>query len=81
MSAKEPDERFDGFLKLIGKNIRMEREKAMLTQEQMAELNGIDYKYYQKIEYGEVNITIRTLYKICEKLKIHPKQILDAHLD
>lgn len=81
MSAKEPDERFDEFLKLIGKNIRMEREKAMLTQEQMAELNGIDYKYYQKIEYGEVNITIRTLYKICEKLKINPKQILDAHLD
>jgi transcriptional regulator with XRE-family HTH domain len=81
MNSKKPNERFDEFLKLIGKSIKAEREKALLTQEQMAELNGIDYKYYQKIEYGEVNVTIKTLYSICEKLKIHPKQILDVHLD
>ena len=33
-----------------------------ITQQRL----GIDYKYYQRIEYGEKNLSLRMLYKIAK---------------
>jgi transcriptional regulator with XRE-family HTH domain len=49
----------------VGKRIRQLRLQRGLTQEQMARF-GIDYKYYQQIEYGEKNLSLRTLYKVAK---------------
>ena len=48
------DKEFELFLKELGKVIQEKREAAGLTQEEMDnEPYCIDYKYYQKIEYGK----------------------------
>ncbi len=38
---------------------------------------AIEYKYLQRIEYGQKNITLKTIFKICKKLNIHPKELFD----
>ena len=48
---------------LIGKRVRQLRTEKGLRQEDMCEF-GFDYKYYQRIEYGEKNLTIKTLNKL-----------------
>ena len=68
------DEKVNIYLEKLGKKIRDKRIEAGFTQEKMSEIiDSIDYKYYQKIENGKVNITIKTLLKICEHLEIEPE--------
>lgn len=51
------------------------RLKKGMTQEQMAELAGFHYKYFQKIEGGSVNLTLESLEKIAAALKVSPKEL------
>ena len=74
---KSPDNDFQLYLKQLGGNLKNERIKNGITQEMFAEMNNIDYKYYQRIETGKVNITIKTLYKLSKSLKINPNSLLD----
>jgi transcriptional regulator with XRE-family HTH domain len=55
----------------LGKKIKEERNKAGITQELLAALTKIDYKYIQRIE-GKTppNITVRTIEKIAKALKV-----------
>jgi len=49
-----------------------------LTQEFMAgREEPIEYKYYQKIKYGQVNVTLKTILKLSRKLRVEPKELLD----
>lgn len=66
----EIENEYQLYLKQFGKNLKRELKKAGLSQEILAEINGIDYKYYQRIESGNVNITIKTLFKISKSLNI-----------
>ncbi len=69
---------FRFFLKALGQKVKEKRDFAGFTQEDMDnEPYAIYYTYIQKIEYGEKNITLSTIYKICKKLKIHPKDLFD----
>lgn len=69
---------FDEILSKLGKNIKKYREKAGLTQENIAEgKDGIEYKYVQKIEYGQVNLTLKSLYKLSKKLNVDIKKLFD----
>jgi len=68
---------FQQCLKLIGANLSKTRKSLGFTQEKFAEMINIDYKYYQRIELGDVNITMKTLYKLCESLKIDPISLFD----
>jgi transcriptional regulator with XRE-family HTH domain len=62
-------------LKLVGKRIRQLRIERGFTQEQMTRF-GIDYKYYQRIEYGEKNLSLRTLYKIARAFDMPISELL-----
>ncbi len=73
----KPDTDFQVYLKNIGENLKKLRNSKGLTQEMVAEMNNIDYKYYQRMEAGAVNITVKTLYKISKSLDIDPKKLLD----
>jgi len=42
----EIENEYQLYLKQFGKNLKRERKKAGLSQEILAEINGIDYKYY-----------------------------------
>lgn len=72
---------FELYLKRLGKRIQGYRERAKLTQEHMSEGNyPIDYKYYQRIESGKRNLTLRTLFKISKKLNVPMKDLLNVKL-
>ena len=75
----KPNKDFQEYLKLIGSNLKKERIAKGVTQEKMAEINNIDYKYYQRIESGHVNITMKTLYKLSESLKIDPIKLFEKN--
>ncbi len=78
---KKPDSDFQLFLQHIGNNLKKVRNKKGLTQEMVAEMNCIDYKYYQRLEAGKVNITAKTLYKISKSLNVNPKILIDIDKD
>lgn len=62
----------------VGKRISVLRKASGLTQEKLAELSGIDYKYLQKIEGSSPPaIRIDTLEKLAKALRIKPYKILE----
>lgn len=58
-------------LVVLGDVIREIRQKqTKLSQEELADLIGLERTYISKIESGKKNITIETLALICNGLKI-----------
>ncbi|GIX46526.1 MAG: hypothetical protein KatS3mg131_0737 [Candidatus Tectimicrobiota bacterium] len=53
----------------LGKRLRQLRQARGLTQWQVAE-RGINYKYYQRIERGRINVTVRTLARLAALLEV-----------
>ena len=61
----------------LGKRIRQLREKCGYTQDKLAELTGIDYKYIQRIEgKNPPAIRIDTIEKIAKALKVSCSKLL-----
>jgi transcriptional regulator with XRE-family HTH domain len=58
------------YLKLIGARMRELRKDQDLTQEDIAEKADLNPNYYGRIERGEINVTIETLSKIAQALKV-----------
>ena len=54
----------------LGNKLKGFREKAGLTQVQVAEPAGISVNYYARIERGEENPTYEVLHQIKKALKI-----------
>lgn len=61
---------------LVGANIKREREKAGLTQDQFSELLGIGSKSLSSIERGVVGVSLATLLRICDILHISANVLL-----
>lgn len=61
---------------LVGNNIKREREKAGLTQDQLSEKLGIGPKSLSSIERGTVGVSLSTLLKICNVLSISSNSLL-----
>ncbi|MFE6074839.1 helix-turn-helix domain-containing protein [Paenibacillus sp. NPDC057886] len=59
----------------VGERIRAIRKAKSLTQQQLAELSGLDDAYIGSLERGERNFSIDTLEKIVEALKIEPQNL------
>ena len=51
-------------LKRFGANVRRERVRRKLTQEQLAEQVGFYPRSVQKIEAGEINVPLTTLARV-----------------
>lgn len=56
--------------KSIGEKIKARRQELKMTQSQVCEIILCDKRYYQKIEAGRAYITIPTLHKIAQALKV-----------
>jgi len=56
-------------LKYLGKRIRSIRKEQGLTQEELADIAGIDRSYIGSLERGERNITINVLCQVSRALK------------
>lgn len=63
----------------VGERIRAIRKAKGLTQQQLAELSGLDDAYIGSLERGERNFSIDTLEKILLGLEIHPLEIFHTN--
>ncbi len=60
----------DGLRTDIGKGLQWLRKSLGLTQYQLAALAQLDYRHYQNIETGRVEVKVETLNRICEAFGI-----------
>ncbi len=65
------------YYKNIGKKIRLLRQKANYTQEQLSELLGLNEKYIGHIERCERLISNKVLTRILKIFRIQPKDFFD----
>lgn len=69
----------DQVLRAIGERVRAARVEAGLTQEEAASASDIDYKRWQRIEQGEVNVTVRTLVRVADACRLDFFSLLASH--
>lgn len=67
-------------IKAVGNRIRQLRLEANLSQEDLANEAEIPISQIGRIERGENNPTISTLYVIADALKIELKELVDVKL-
>ena len=61
----------------FGRNLRKFRAQRKLTQQRLAELAEIEYKYIQRIEGKKPPaVKIDTIFRLAKALKIHPWKLL-----
>ena len=65
----------------IGEQIKIAREYAQLTQEQLAERIEVSPQFISDLERGVVGISIATLKRICTTLCVSSDQILFGDKD
>jgi len=64
-------------LDTLRKNVKRLRVAKGLTQQELAERAGIDYKYAQRIEAGHwPGLNLRTIEKLAQGLGVPPWQLL-----
>jgi transcriptional regulator with XRE-family HTH domain len=61
----------------VGFNVRMRRLELGYSQEDFAQTAGIERSRYGRIERGEVNLTIQSLFALAEHLEVDPAKLLD----
>jgi transcriptional regulator with XRE-family HTH domain len=62
--------------KTVGEKVRRLREKAGLTQEQLAEIADLHYSYVGHIERGTKNPSLKSLTKIADALGVPVAQLM-----
>jgi transcriptional regulator with XRE-family HTH domain len=58
--------------------MKRRRNELTLTQEDVADRLGIVVRQYQKIEAGQVNVTLRTLCRIAMVLDVSVDKLLES---
>lgn len=66
----------DNLLQRIQRNLKLYRERADLTQRQVADRLGTDRNWVSTIEAGRANITLRTIEKFAIALETTPIELL-----
>jgi transcriptional regulator with XRE-family HTH domain len=64
-------------MRRLGKRLRSLREKAGLTQVEIAEAAQLDEKHYQTIESGLANVTFSTLVALARAFGISLGKLLE----
>ena len=60
----------------LARAVRRQRDSLGLTLEQAAHEAGLHWRHRQKVEAGEVNVTLRTLARIAGALGIKPYELV-----
>ncbi len=66
----------DELLKTFGRKVREARDRAGLTRAQLGDLTGLAPSYIFEIENEGANVTLRTLAKLAESLRLGPRDLL-----
>lgn len=70
MSASDPCIPF-------GKKLRKIREESNISQEELAELSGLDRTYISGVERGKRNISLRNIFKLSNALQISAPRLME----
>ena len=70
MSAHDPCIAF-------GAKIRSLRESSGYSQEQFADIAGLDRTYISSVERGKRNVSLRNIIRLAEALSVHPRELFD----
>ena len=70
---KEYSELYEKF----GLNVVYYRKRQKLTQLQLAELVNVDRSHISAIELGKVGVSFDVIFKLCDALKVTPKELFD----
>ncbi len=62
--------------KTVGENLRAYRKERGLSQEAFAQVLGVHRTYMGGLERGERNLTLKSVERIAEKLKVDPTSLL-----
>jgi transcriptional regulator with XRE-family HTH domain len=62
-------------LKLVGKRVYDLRKEADLTQEDMMSY-GFERRYYQRIESGTVNLSLKSLNKLAKVFRLSVSELM-----
>ncbi|MFW7382323.1 MAG: helix-turn-helix domain-containing protein [Oligoflexus sp.] len=71
----EDEKKFIKLQLIIAINLKKYREARGFTQEDMMDY-GFERRYYQRLEAGEVNPTLHTLFRLAESLGIETWSLL-----
>lgn len=63
-------------LKKFGKNVKIERVKKDLTQEQLAEIMGVSQNYVASIEGGKENMSLGKILELSKSLNVEIETLL-----
>ena len=64
-------------LKKFGKNVKIERIKKDLTQENLAEILNVSQNYIACIETGKQNMSLAKINELAKAMNINIKYLLD----
>lgn len=62
--------------RLVGRNVRRARERAGLSQEQLAVRAGVSQQYVSTVENGRRNVTVVSLYILAQQMNATPVELL-----
>jgi transcriptional regulator with XRE-family HTH domain len=60
----------------LGGNVQRLRRRRGWTQEYLAEIAGLDLSYTQRVERGEINVTLATVAAFADALGVPPATLL-----
>lgn len=66
---------------VFGNRVKTIREKQGLSQKRLSELTGIVREQISRIEHGQINTTLETLYKLSLAFSMPMKTLLDFEVD
>jgi transcriptional regulator with XRE-family HTH domain len=61
---------------MLGDILREARERAGLTQEQLAFQAGVDRTYVSQLENDKKSPTVQTLFRLCRAMKASPAGVI-----
>lgn len=61
----------------LGIKIRIERQKAKISQKKLAELSNLNRNFIGMIERGETNVTIKNVENIANALKLPIQELFN----
>lgn len=60
----------------IGEQVKLARERSKMTQERLAERIEVSPQYVSDLERGVVGVSVATLKRICDVLRVSADQLL-----
>lgn len=68
-------------LKLLGQRIRDVRKQKNMSQEDLADTSGLALSQIGRMERGDINATLSSVFSICRAMEINVAELFDFKLD